>query len=63
VLVIAGWLYKYVAFTGTIYRDDQGVAFPDEQQMFLQLGASGWELVVVRQAEGGPIFYFKRPRS
>lgn len=40
-----------------------GSSFPSEQEMLGELGATGWELVCVREARGAVIYYFKRPRA
>jgi hypothetical protein len=40
-----------------------GSSFPSEMEMLGELGATGWELVQVRESAGSLVYYFKRPRS
>jgi hypothetical protein len=40
-----------------------GSTFPSEREMLGELGATGWELVCVRDSAGAVIYYFKRPRA
>jgi hypothetical protein len=37
--------------------------FSSEQEMFRELGVTGWELVAIREARGRIVYYFKRPRA
>lgn len=44
------------------HASDQST-FDSEEEMLRELGATGWELVAIREAGGRVVFYFKRPRS
>jgi hypothetical protein len=60
-----GWSHLVVTITppGTFLATDGGT-FADEQEMLRELGATGWELILIREAAGGAlVYYFKRPRT
>lgn len=46
-----------------LFATDDGGLFEDEQSMLNELGATGWELFLVREHESGPRHYFRRPRA
>ena len=45
------------------YASSDGSTFPSEPEMLGELGATGWELVQVRESAGALVYYFKRPRA
>jgi hypothetical protein len=59
-----GWSYLQVTLheAGHWLASDGG-SFADERSMLDELGATGWELVAVRERPSGVVFYFKRPRT
>jgi hypothetical protein len=66
-----GWSYLTVthgpdqtaASASEIWRTSDGAAFASENEMFRELGLTGWELVAVREADADVIYYFKRSRA
>jgi hypothetical protein len=59
-----GWSHLTVAFTPPAsYLGDDGGTFQDEPEMLRELGATGWELIWIREAGEKLIYYFKRPRT
>ena len=65
-----GWSYLVVEHGGAgasaatrPYFTRDGDGFTTESEMFRELGACGWELVAIRDEEGGIRYYFKRPRT
>lgn len=45
------------------FRASDQSAFTSEEEMFGELGVTGWELVTVRESAGRLTYYFKRPRA
>lgn len=60
-----GWSYLVVTQAGATgeLRASDGGSFTTEAEMLRELGVTGWELVVIREAAGTVIYYFKRSRS
>ncbi len=61
-----GWSYLIVT------RDDRavpafcgsdGCAYASEKEMLSELGATGWELMFIRDVGATPLYYFKRSRT
>ena len=44
-------------------RASDDSAFASEEEMFRELGVTGWELVALRASQRRLIYYFKRPRT
>jgi hypothetical protein len=60
-----GWSYLTVTHVldGTVWRTTDAGTFDTEDEMFRELGLTGWELVGLREHRGNVIYYFKRPRA
>jgi hypothetical protein len=65
-----GWTYLTVmhspdqnAVAARSWRTSDGGTFASEDEMFRELGLTGWELVAVRDSNGIVYYYFKRARS
>lgn len=60
-----GWAYLTVthARDSATWQTGDGSAFSSEDEMFRELGVTGWELVTLREAAGSLVYYFKRSRT
>lgn len=63
---MAGYGWSYLTVTHQA-GEDQWVGsdectFASEAEMLRELGATGWELLCLREVEKQLIYYFKRPR-
>jgi hypothetical protein len=59
-----GWAYLTVRQTAEAgFHTSDGATFASEQEMFRELGLTGWELVAVRDVQEAVIYYFKRSRA
>jgi len=47
----------------TMFATEDGTLFLDEPTMLAELGASGWELFLIREHDTGARHYFRRPRA
>jgi hypothetical protein len=60
-----GWSYLIVVHEagGETWQASDDCTFKTEVEMLRELGATGWELVSLREANDRVIYYFKRPRA
>jgi hypothetical protein len=60
-----GWTYLTVTHApdSQVWQTSDSGVFTSEEEMFRELGLTGWELVSLRDAKGSVIYYFKRPRA
>lgn len=61
-----GWSYLTVTHAtagGAVWRTSDDGSFGSEEEMFRELGMTGWELVAVRETQATVIYYFKRSRT
>lgn len=60
-----GWSYMTVthALDTEVWSAGDDSAFSSEEEMFRELGVTGWELVTIRESKGKLIYYFKRSRA
>jgi len=60
-----GWSYLTVVHgrESATWQSSDASAFASEEEMFRELGVTGWELVTIREAAGSLHYYFKRSRA
>jgi hypothetical protein len=60
-----GWSYLTVMHVPDtlVWRTSDSSAFSSEEEMYRELGVTGWELVSIREFKGSIIYTFKRPRA
>jgi hypothetical protein len=60
-----GWTYLTVTHKpdSPVWQTSDSGTFTSEEEMFRELGLTGWELVSLRDANNSVIYYFKRPRA
>jgi hypothetical protein len=64
---MAGYGWSYLSVThvldSLVWKTSDSGSFASEDEMFRELGLTGWELVGLREATGSLYYYFKRPRA
>ena len=64
---MAGYGWSYLVVTQVVpggdFQSSDAGTFATEDEMFRELGVTGWELVSIRETGGKVIYYFKRGRS
>ncbi|HMI84026.1 MAG TPA: hypothetical protein VK550_08015 [Polyangiaceae bacterium] len=64
---MAGYGWSYLTVThelgGDGWTGSDECTFLSEEEMLRELGATGWELLCLREVESRLTYYFKRPRA